>query len=108
VLGSLEVNPKKMRENLALTNGLISSEAVMLQLARRIGRQSAHELVHELAMRSLREGLSFRECLLGHPEVRSCLTEAELDRLLDPASYVGLAALFVDQVCSLAAEDGLS
>ena len=50
ILSGLQVYPERMQENLGLLDGLLLSEAVMLALARHIGRQRAHEVVYELCM----------------------------------------------------------
>ncbi len=47
----LQVNGKKMRENLDITNGLIMSEAVMMGLGPTIGRNRAHDLVYDVCRR---------------------------------------------------------
>src|ERR1700744_6200845 len=44
IVSELEVDPDRMRANLDLTGGMISSEAIMLELGRAIGRQKAHEV----------------------------------------------------------------
>src|ERR1044071_4426715 len=44
VLEGLEVKPDKMKKNLGITNGLIMSEAVMMGLGDRLGRNRAHDL----------------------------------------------------------------
>ena len=41
---------------------------------------------------------TFRELLLADARVGAVLTVEDLDRLLDPAAYVGLAGSFVDRV----------
>ena len=43
VVEGLQVNEKKMRENLDITNGLIMSEAVMMGLGAAMGRNKAHD-----------------------------------------------------------------
>jgi len=40
----------------------------------------------------------YKELLLKDSRVAPHLTEKQLDRLLDPAKYTGLAARFVDRV----------
>src|SRR5262249_49067980 len=45
VIANLEVHSARMRENLELAGGSMCSEWVMLALAKKIGRKSAHELV---------------------------------------------------------------
>jgi len=89
-----------MRKNLGLLDGLLLSEAVMLALARHIGRQRAHEVVYELCMDAVEGQRPLRQLLLEDPRVTPYLGPAELDNLLDPARYTGLAARFVDRVAS--------
>ena len=98
ILAGLHVYPERMRENLGLLDGLLLSEAVMLALGRHIGRQRAHEVVYELCMDAVEKRAPFRQLLLEDPRVNPYLGEADLDALLDPARYTGLAARFVDRV----------
>ncbi|MCB2255819.1 adenylosuccinate lyase [Pseudomonas chlororaphis] len=94
----LEVREARMRSNLELLGGLILSERVMFALADRLGKQSAHELVHEAALTAQREATPLRDVLLGHQRLRGCFTPQALDELLDPATYTGLAAEMVDRL----------
>jgi 3-carboxy-cis,cis-muconate cycloisomerase len=101
VLAGLEVDAGRMARNLGLTGGLIMAEAVMMALAPRLGRQRAHELVYEACRRAEAEGLSLEEALASDPEVARHLGAGELQELLDPARYTGLAGAFVDRVVGL-------
>jgi len=98
VVAGLRVYPDQMRANLERLNGLMLSEAVMLALARQVGRQTAHDIVYACSMRAVDQGRPFRHTLAEDPLVARHLTSAELDRLLDPYHYTGLAGYFVDQV----------
>lgn len=98
VLGDLQVYPQKMRSNLELTGGHILSEAVMLALAAKIGRQTAHEAVYRCAMRAYQKGLPFAKELAEDALIRQHLDEGQIQALLDPAQYTGLAGEFVDRV----------
>lgn len=98
VLRGLVVKPERMQANLLLQDGLMLSEAVMLELAALVGRQTAHELVYTCAMSSVEEGRPFRETLIEHPTVSRFLTSERIDQLLDPGRYTGLADQFVDRV----------
>ncbi len=55
VLEGLQVNEKKMRANLDITNGLIMSEAVMMGLGAMMGRDTAHHRRRRHRPRSLEE-----------------------------------------------------
>jgi 3-carboxy-cis,cis-muconate cycloisomerase len=82
IVAGLEVDPARMRANLALSGGLISSEAVMPGLGRAIGRQAAHEVVYDAARAT---GVTFAGALRRDPRVTAHLDAAAIDRLLDPA-----------------------
>ncbi|GGC18903.1 adenylosuccinate lyase [Pseudoduganella buxea] len=99
VLGAgLQVQVERMRANLDLSGGLVLSERIMLALAARFGKQSAHELVHEISLAARESGTAFRDALLRDKRLQGCFAPQELEALLDPATYVGLAAEMVDLV----------
>ena len=58
ILAGLEVDAKRMRANIDLTNGLVMSEAVMMGLGPYIGREYAHDLVYDLCRESLAKSRS--------------------------------------------------
>ncbi len=98
LVAGLEVDRERMRRNLGLTGGLILAEAVMMKVAERLGRQTAHELLHELAMEAVETGRPFEELLRANPRVAGALGDADLAAVLDPAGYSGLAGAGVDAV----------
>ena len=98
VTAGLLVYPERMRLNLDLTNGLMLSEAVMLALAGKVGRQTAHDIVYDCSMRAIEHHLPFRQTLAEHPVVTQHMTTADIEHLLDPIHYTGLSAEFVDRV----------
>ena len=91
VLRGLTVHVNTMKSNLTMTGGLIASEAVMLKLGAKIGRQKAHDLVYQAAMTAFEQSRPFRECLLESALIRETLSDADLDSVLDVSSYLGLA-----------------
>lgn len=98
VISGLLVYPDRMRFNLNKTNGLMLSEAVMLVLALKVGRQTAHEIVYECAMQSIEKNLPFKQTLADHTVIALHLTVQDIERLLDPIHYTGLSGQFVDRV----------
>lgn len=100
ILENLLVAPQKMRENLDLGGGLLMSEAVMMGLAPKIGRNKAHDLVYAAAGRAMDSGATLREALLSDAEIMQHLSEDEIDFLIDPANYTGSAGAMVDAVLS--------
>jgi adenylosuccinate lyase len=87
-----------MRANANALHGLMLSEAVMFALGEKVGRQTAHDVVYSCAMRAIDEGASFGDLLMSDPRVATHLSRQDLDRLLDPTRYVGLAGEMVDRV----------
>jgi 3-carboxy-cis,cis-muconate cycloisomerase len=98
----LDVDAARMRANLAATQGLIMAEAFMMALAERVGRDAAHHMV-EKASNAARGGpRPLVETLAGDPEVAKHLDGAALERLADPAHYLGEAPAVVDRVLAAA------
>ncbi|MFN8525389.1 MAG: adenylosuccinate lyase family protein [Chloroflexota bacterium] len=98
IVSGLTVKPERMRQNLDLTHGLISSEAVMMALAPTLGRQEAHDVVYDASMAAIQKGTTLRQELLADQRIASRVDAATIDRLIDPANYLGLAVEFVDRV----------
>lgn len=97
VVPGLEVDAARMRRNLDLTQGLVLAEAVSIALAQRIGRDAAHHRVEQCCRQAVKEGAHLRAVLGACVEVTAELSAAELDRLLDPAHYLGQARRWVDR-----------
>jgi adenylosuccinate lyase len=98
VVGGLQVREAQMAKNLERLGGLLLSERVMLALGERIGKQTAHEVVYEVAVDAERRGVAFKQALLADARVAPHLDGAAIDALLDPRAYVGLAAELVADV----------
>lgn len=102
VIPALEVNTEQMLTNLDSTQGLVLAEAVSIALAQRIGRDAAHHLIEQSCRRAVQQGLHLREVLGADPQVSAELSASELDHLLDPANYLGLAQQWVERAVALA------
>jgi len=98
VLRTLVVKPENMLRNLERSGGVVLSEAVMMALAPKIGRDRAHALVLALSREALRQRAPFREVVAIDAEVRKHLPPRRLAQALDYRGSLGLAGYFVDQV----------
>ena len=98
IVGGLRVDVQMMAANLEATRGLIMAEAVSIALANHIGRQPAHELVEQACAQAVRERKHLREVLAGDVRVTRHLSDAQLDRALDPEHYIGEAERLVARV----------
>jgi len=91
LIGELELNPERMRENLDKTNGLIVAENVMMTLAPVLGRQKAHDLLHHAAETAMQGGAKLLEILRNDPSVTENISEEHLEAALNPENYLGLS-----------------
>ena len=102
VADGMRPDPARMRANLAITHGLVMAERVMMALADRMGRSEAHHLVQAACLTALAEDRPLRAILGETAEVAAHLDAAALDRLMDPAGYLGESAAVVDRVVAAA------
>jgi 3-carboxy-cis,cis-muconate cycloisomerase len=94
------VDAERMRQNLEATGGLIMAEAVAAALTPTLGRAAAEEALKRACDRALAEGRTLSDTLRNDPVLRPYLSDVTLDRLMDPASYLGSAGAFVDRVAA--------
>jgi 3-carboxy-cis,cis-muconate cycloisomerase len=93
----LIVDAARMRKNLDMTGGLIVAEAVMMAVAEKIGRGPAHDCVYAACRKALDGGTMLLEELRKTPQVTAALDDAALQRLVDPAQYLGSAGAMIDR-----------
>ncbi|WP_407530353.1 3-carboxy-cis,cis-muconate cycloisomerase [Methylobacterium oryzisoli] len=97
-LGGLIVDEAQMRRNLGISRGLIVAEAAMMALAPHTGRGRAHDLVYAACRVVNEQGGTLAEALAAMPEITAHVDRAAIDRLTDPANYLGAAPQMVDRV----------
>jgi adenylosuccinate lyase len=68
LLEHLEVGVDRMRDNLLATKGFVQAEQMMLALAPKLGKHSAHALVYRAAMDAAKRDITLREALLAEPQ----------------------------------------
>jgi len=88
LIENLVVYPENMLKNLNLMRGLVFSQRVLLELARKgASRENAYSLVQRNAMKVWEEGKDFKEELLADSEVRSYLSSEEINNAFDLAYH---------------------
>jgi 3-carboxy-cis,cis-muconate cycloisomerase len=102
VLEGLDVDAARMRQNLVLSGGLLMAERISFALSERLDRGDAHALLARLSGEAEQTGRSFRDLLLADDQAG--LSAAEVDVLLDPTGYLGVAELLVDRALARHAE----
>jgi 3-carboxy-cis,cis-muconate cycloisomerase len=101
VVEGIQVNEKKMRKNLAITKGLIMSEAVMMGLGAALGRNRAHDLVYDICCEVVKTGRPLVDLLAEDKEIGQHASRKQLQKLVDPANYLGVAGEMVDRVLKM-------
>ncbi len=97
----LQVNEKKMRDNLDITKGLIMSEAVMMGLGAAMGRNRAHDVVYDICRAVVKTGRPLVDLLAADKEIGKHASRKQLEKMVDPANYLGVAGEMVDRVLKM-------
>ena len=88
LISDLTVYPENMQRNVALTNGLIFSQALLLELAKKgISRERSYALVQRNALECWKTRLDFKELILADEEIDEFLTREELEDIFSFDRY---------------------
>jgi 3-carboxy-cis,cis-muconate cycloisomerase len=98
VVEGLQVNEQKMRDNLFITKGLLMSEAVMMGLGDKMGRNYAHDVVYDVCREVVKTGRPLIDLLAENEEIKKHADRKALEKMIDPANYLGVAGEMVDRV----------
>ncbi|KAK5074320.1 hypothetical protein LTS08_005274 [Lithohypha guttulata] len=101
-LEGLEIDEANMLKNLNLSNGTIVSEAVMMGLGPKIGRQRAHDVVYDLCREAVLSEKSLLDLLDASQKID--LPRSELAKMCDPKNYLGLSERMTDRVLAMCNE----
>jgi adenylosuccinate lyase len=88
VIEKLVVYPDTMRRNLDRSGGLVHSQRVLITLTQKgMAREDAYRLVQKNAMKAWRGEGQFLALLKAEPEIRTRLSDAELEANFDLAYH---------------------
>ncbi len=93
ILSGLTINEENVKKNLFLLDGRQCSEKLLVKLTSTIGRQNAHSILQDLT-----KAKNFKNAVRVHPQIRESLSKTEIDEILNPENYIGLAPEVVDRV----------
>lgn len=94
----LRVHTDRMAERVYGLGDQLCSEALMMAIARRVGRERAHAIVSHLSRRTRDLGIPLRRAIAESSELVDLIDEATLERVLDPGQYLGESNLLVARV----------
>ncbi len=84
ILSNMNVYPKKMIKNLNITNGLIFSQRIMLELTRHgFSREKAYKIVQKNAQKSWRKNIPFYESLINDPLINKKISNKDIGKMFD-------------------------
>jgi len=84
ILQNMNVYPKKMLKNLNITNGLIFSQRVMLELTNKgFSREKAYMIVQKNAQNSWKKNISFYESLANDSLINKKISNKDLTKMFD-------------------------
>ena len=98
MLNGLIVHLDNMMRNIRSTDGLVNSEAVMMALAPKRGRGTAHDRLSAVCIAVSQGKGRFIDLLAADPEVARLLDRQALEKLTDPSNYLGNSGAMVDRV----------
>jgi len=105
IIENLAVHPQNMKRNIELTRGLIYSEAVLLELARKgLSRNDAYAIVQRNAMKTWdNPDTDFRKELEKDKEAKKYLSAGDLDECFSLERHLEHAGRIVDRALKLSA-----
>ena len=95
IIGGLRIDAKKARENVLLTKGGVYAERLMLALAKKLGRQRAHEIVRGLTLEG--KGKNLRQIFEKSAHAKE-LGKNEIKQIFE-TEYIGKAKEAVENAC---------
>jgi 3-carboxy-cis,cis-muconate cycloisomerase len=101
VIDGLKVDPAAMRRNLERLNGLVLAERLMLALAPKLGRNTAHRTVEDLSRRAVAENRQLRDIALAEKSITTELSPGLIKQIFDPSTYLGASEAFVDNALAV-------
>jgi adenylosuccinate lyase len=102
LMSNLVFYPDNIERNLNLTNGLIMAERLMAELTRKgMGRQTAYALVRKCAIKANKEQELLSEVILSQSELEGYLTPEDVQKIMNPRTYIGSAVLSVEKIIKM-------
>jgi adenylosuccinate lyase len=82
---NMRVYPENMQKNVDLLGGVVNSQRILLELARKgSDRQAAYVIVQRNAMRMYEEGVSFKQALLQDADLLKLMSVDEIEDCFSP------------------------
>ncbi len=104
ILSGMVIHEKRIASNVKKAASFIGTEALMFALGKKIGKQTAHQIIYESSQQALDQERPLFEILQEHPVASTHLSLSEIEQATDPAQHVGLSAELTDRAINLLKE----
>lgn len=99
LMSNLVFYDENIERNLNMTNGLIMAERLMAELTRAgMGKQTAYGIVRKNAIKANKENLLLGELILEDKDVQKYLNEEDVEKIMDPHTYIGSVQIIIDEL----------
>ena len=99
LIENLLVYPENMMKNLELTNGLVFSQVLLLELSKKgISRERSYEFVQKNAMECWKTKKSFQELVLLDDDILEIISEGEIEEIFSYKRYTENVDFIFDRV----------
>ena len=84
ILKNMNIYPKQMLKNLNISNGLIFSQRVMLELTYHgFSREKAYRIVQKNAQNSHKKNIPFYNCIKSDPLIKKKISDKDIKKMFD-------------------------
>lgn len=81
----------RLLHNALRNKGLDNTEYVMMKMAEKLGKDKAHSLLYEEAIKTAADGEDFYTNLINNSVITAAFSCDEIKEMLDPRTYIGLS-----------------
>lgn len=89
---TIQVYKDRMYQNVLNNKGLDNSEYIMMKIAEKLGKDKAHTIIYELAIKSETEHKDYFQLLKESEVITEAFTIEEIREMLEPKNYIGLSS----------------
>jgi adenylosuccinate lyase len=99
LIKSLEINDKKMTENLELTFGAIFSQSLLLKLVEKgLSRDDAYRIVQKNSMKAMSTKQQLQDIILEDEQAKSVLTKEDIDEVFSLKRVLKNSNIIIDKL----------
>ena len=99
IIGNLQVDTKRVKENLHITKGQIFAEFVLEALIKKgIPRFKAYRDVQRVAFDAHKKGINYIDAIKNDKIISSSLSDSEIKSIFIPEKHLGASSIIIDNV----------